>query len=263
VLGGALSLAALLGALAWTSAAPLYVRSLLPASAWPRTWIVDQSGAGDCTTIGEALRRAQAGDIIRVEPGEYAEAIALSGSITLVSSVRRGAVIVAPANATDRAAAVDMHPGSPRIVGFRIAGDARRPLAVGLRLRRSDGEADDVEVSGTRVAAIVIEGRSQPTVRANYVHDNAGAGVVVESGASPSLLHNVIANNGREPDALKPGLDIHETARPVLFGNIITNNGVDAVRGRGPLPRDEFSRDNIIGLPAPPAAKPALPPKKK
>jgi serine/threonine protein phosphatase PrpC len=263
VLGCALGFAAVVGALTWTTSAPLYLRSLLPAAAWPRTWVVTQDGTGDCTTIGEALGRAKGGDVVRVEPGEYAEAIVLTGSVTLVSSVRRGAVIVAPPDATERTTAVEMQPGGARLVGFRIVGDARRPLAVGLRLRRSGGEVDDVEVSGTRVAAIDIEGPSQPTVRSSYVHDNIGTGVLVEQGAAPSLLHNVIANNGRQPEAIKPGLDIHEASKPVLFGNIIANNGVDAIRGRAMLARDEFSRDNIIGLSSPPPANNPAPATKK
>ena len=70
----------------------------------------------------------------------------------------------------------------------------------------------------------------------------------------------MIANNGRQPEGVKAGLEIHESSRPVLFGNIIANNGIDAVRGRAPLPRDEFTRDNVIGLPPPalaPEHKPA------
>ena len=76
LLGGAL----VLGALAWTRHAPILVRDLLPSSAWPRTWVVNQDGSGDFPSIRAALERAHAGDTIRVEPGEYAEHLVLGGS---------------------------------------------------------------------------------------------------------------------------------------------------------------------------------------
>jgi hypothetical protein len=151
-----------------------------------------------------------------------------------------------------------------RFSGFRIAGDAKRPLAVGIRLRRAGGEIDGVEISGTRVAGIEIDGQSQAVVRSSYIHDNAGFGVVVGQAASPKLLHNVIADNGRQMDAPRPGLEVHETAKPVLFGNIIVNNGIDVIRGLSPAQREEVARDNIVGRPAPATiAKPAPPRRSK
>ena len=252
--GCVLGIALVLAALAWTRQAPIYVRDLLPASSWPRTWVVSQDGGADFTSIRAALDRARAGDTIRVEPGEYAEHLVLTGSVTLVSAVPRAAVIVAPADATAPSTAVELQAGGGRISGFRIVGDGERPLAVGIRLRRAGGEIDAIEISGARVAGIEIDGQSQAVIRSSYIHDNPGCGVIIGQLANPRLLHNVIADNGRQPDAAKPGLDIHETARPVLFGNIIANNGIDAIRGLSPAQRDEVARDNIVGRPAPPPA---------
>jgi serine/threonine protein phosphatase PrpC len=252
--GCVLGIALVLAALAWTRQAPIYVRDLLPASSWPRTWVVSQDGGADFTSIRAALDRARAGDTIRVEPGEYAEHLVLTGSVTLVSAVPRAAVIVAPADATAPSTAVELQAGGGRISGFRIVGDGERPLAVGIRLRRAGGEIDAIEISGARVAGIEIDGQSQAVIRSSYIHDNPGCGVIIGQLANPRLLHNVIADNGRQPDAAKPGLDVHETARPVLFGNIIANNGIDAIRGLSPAQRDEVARDNIVGRPAPPPA---------
>jgi len=260
--GCLLGIALVLAALAWTRHAPILVRDLLPAAAWPRTWVVSQDGAGDFPSIRAALERAHAGDTIRVEPGEYAEHLVLSGSVTLVSAVPHAAVIVAPASGTAPSTAVELHAGGAKVSGFRIAGDAQRPIAVGIRLRRAGGEIDGVEISGARVAGIEIDGQSRVVIRSSYIHDNPGFGVVIGPMASPRLLYNVIADNGRQPDAAKPGLEIHETARPVLFGNIIANNGIDLIRGLSPAQRDEVARDNIVGRPPPPAAAKPTPPRR-
>jgi serine/threonine protein phosphatase PrpC len=258
--GVLLGIALLLAALFFTRAVPAYVRDLLPAGSWPRTWVVSQDGPADFTSIRAALDRACAGDTVRVEPGEYRERVLLTGSVALVSAKPREAVIIAPPAADGGPGiGVEFHAGHARLSGFRITGDAQNPLAIGVRLRRSDGEVDDVEISRARVAGVQVEGASRPTVRASYIHDNPGIGVVVFQGADPKVLNNVIADNGRQPEAPKPGLELHETAKPTLFGNIIANNGIDAIRGLSAAQREEVTRDNIIGRPAPPPAPTAKP----
>jgi parallel beta-helix repeat protein len=244
--GLVLGIALVLAALAWTRQAPLVVRSLLPGTSWPRTWVVSQDGTGDFTTIQQAIGRARSGDTIHVEPGEYAEHLVLTGSVALESAVPRAAVIVAPPDATAPVTAVEMHAGAVRFSGFRIAGDGTRPIAVGIRLRRAGGEVDGIEVTGARVAGIEIEGQSSATIRSSYVHDNPGVGIVVSGSASPKLLHNVISDNGRQAEP-KPALEIHETAKVVMFGNIIANNALDVIRGLSAAQREEVARDNIIG----------------
>ncbi len=256
--GVVLGIALVLAALAWTRQAPLLVRDLLPASAWPRTWTVSQDGTGDFTTIRQAIERARAGDTIHVEPGEYAEHLVLTGSLSLVSAVPRAAVIVAPPDATAPVTAVEMHAGGVRFSGFRIAGDGTRPIAVGIRLRRAAGEIDGVEVTGARVAGIEIDGQSTATIRSSYIHDNPGIGLVLRQSANPKLLHNVISDNGRQADA-KPAVEIDETAKPVLFGNIIANNALDVIRGLSAAQREEVARDNVVGRTVTPAPAPTRP----
>jgi PPM family protein phosphatase len=263
VAGCVLGAALLLGALAWTRAVPLSVRDLMPAGTWPRVWVVSQDGTGDFTTIREALDRARAGDTVRVEPGEYAERVVLTGSVTLESTLPGAAKIVRAADANERAAAVELQAGGARITGFRIVGDASRPLDVGVRFRRANGEADGLDISGTRIAAVEIEGPSEPVLRASYVHENAGYGIRVDTGARPKLLHNVVVDNGRQNEAPKPGIEVSEQARPVLFGNIVINNGVDAIRGLAPAEQAEVARHNVVGRPASPAPPARQPPAPK
>lgn len=264
VAGCVLGAALLLAALVWTQAVPAYVRDLLPARSWPRVFVVSQEGPADFTTIRAALDRARAGDTVRVEPGEYRERVVLTGSVTLVSARPHEAVILAPpGEKPGGGVGVEFQAGRARLSGFRITGDAGNPLAIGVRLRRSDGEVDDIEVSRAAVAGIQVEGASRPTVRGSYIHDNPGVGILIGPSASPRLLNNVIADNGRQAQPPKPGLEIHETARPFLFGNIIANNGVDVIRGLSPAQREEVARDNIVGRPVPAPAPTAKAPRKK
>ncbi|MGE5360877.1 MAG: protein phosphatase 2C domain-containing protein [Bacteroidales bacterium] len=260
VAGVLLGMALLLGAVRWTSLAQRSLRDLLPPGSWPRGWVVNQDGSGDFRSIGEALASARSGDTINVEPGEYAERLVLTGQVSIVSTLPRGARIVRAADASERTPAIDLQAGGARISGFRIIADATRPLDVGLRMRRASGEADNLEITGTRVAAIEIDGPSEPVVRGSYLHENSGYGIRVGAGARPKLLHNVIADNGRQADSPRAGIEVHEQARPVLFGNIVVNNGVDGIRGLTPAQHADLLRDNIIGrvalAPSPAAVKP-------
>ena len=70
-----------------------------------------------------------------------------------------------------------------RIAGFRIAGDAQAPLQVGIRLADSAVEVDGVEITGAQTAGIDIAGADRSEVRASFLHDNPGGGVLVEAGA--------------------------------------------------------------------------------
>jgi serine/threonine protein phosphatase PrpC len=249
-LGCVLGAALVLAALAWTTSVPLYVRGLLPAATWQRTWVVSQDGSGDFTSIADALGGASDGDTIRVEPGEYAESVVVNRPVALVSSVSRGAMLVPPGGLASPSTGVDLRADGARIAGFRIFGDEQRQLAVGVHVSEAGCDIDDVEVSGALTAGIEIGEASRAVVRASYVHDNPGIGVIVRARSEPSLLHNVVSNNGRRSEPAKPGIDVEATARARLFGNIVANNGVDAIGGLTSAEREEVARDNIVGLPS-------------
>ena len=182
-------------------------------------------GDGGVATIGEALAQAGEGSTVLVSPGEYRETLQLRDGVRLVSAVPGGAAILPPAGSgvpAVTAQGVD----DARIEGFRIAGDAQAPLQVGLRLADSSVEIENVEITGAVTAGIDVVGQGVSTIRYSHVHDNPGGGVLVEGGATPRLLHNLIVRNGRAPGAPpRPGVEVRDQARPVLIENRIEGNG--------------------------------------
>jgi PPM family protein phosphatase len=150
-------------------------------------------------SIAAALSRAQPGSEVVVEPGEYRERVTLNNNIRLVSRVPRGATIRLPATASDaqpEPAVIVTGSSSGELVGFRIVGDARTPLGVGVLVTGSGQSLVDVEVSGATTAAIAFARDSSATLMGSDIHDNPGAALAIQAGATPRITHNVFSRNG-------------------------------------------------------------------
>jgi hypothetical protein len=224
---------------------------------WGRTWHVGAAADDDVATIDEALRLARPGDTIDVGPGEYSSPVVIEGAVRLISRKPHEAIIRPPVAAAAWTA-ITVRPGaSGQLSGFSIRGGPEGRLGVGLSVGNASLDLDDLEISGAREAAVVLLPGSRATIRGSHIHDNPGAGVVVEADALPRLHHNVVTRNGTSTTAPRAGLEIKEGGSPQLFGNIIVGNGANEITGLPPVARTEWQRDNIIGHPAP--ARPARP----
>ena len=115
-------------------------------------------------SISAALTRAEPGSEIVVEPGEYRERITLRENVRVVSRVPRGATIRLPATASDaqpEPAVIASGLSSAEFSGFRIVGDAKTPLGVGILVTDSGVSLVDVEVSGATAAAVSFAGADE------------------------------------------------------------------------------------------------------
>ena len=186
-------------------------------------------GTDGFATIAQALAQAQSGQTVEVAPGTYHESLQLPAGVELVSRVPRGAVILPPPGSGAPAVSAQGVAGA-RLAGFRIAGDAQSPLQVGLRLADSEVEVEGVEITGALTAGIDVSGADRSTVRASYLHDNPGGGVLIAESAAPRLLNNLIAANGRAAGSpAHPGVEVRGAARPELVENRFLGNGAGGV----------------------------------
>jgi len=229
-------------------------------------------GEGGIATIAEALAQAKAGQTIEVAPGTYREALQLKTGVALVSQVPRGAVILPPAG-SGVPAVTAQGIADARLEGFRITGDPQSPLQVGVRLADSRVAVEGIEITGAQTAAIDVAGADLSSIRASFLHDNTGNGVLIEERASPRLSHNLIANNGRTPGAApRPGIEVHDAARPELVENRFTGNAGGGVLLSSPERAEETwawntfagGRNEVrvtapVAQPQPPAPAPAPP----
>lgn len=241
-----------LGAVAMTFV-PGWVAAVLPAAPMtavtdvthsPRSLIVQQASAAEYATISDALASALPGDTVVVGPGEYREQLTLRDGVTLTSQVPHRAVIRIPELAAPAPAVTVDGARGARLQGFQILGDEGR-MQVGVIVLNGELDMQDMRISGAIDAGVDVWGGTNVTLRANDITDNAGAGVRVRSTARPSLLHNRIVRNGRQR-ASAPGVLLDNGAAPLLVGNVIADNGAEGIAGVTASSSAEFLRNNVF-----------------
>lgn len=189
---------------------------------------VDRDDRSAYLTIGEAMEKARAGDIIEVAAGRYAEQVIMKEGVTLISRKSREAVILS-SGTEPQAAVIIKGVKSGRFAGFKIDDEQKGVLSIGIRVMDSSVEIADVEVTGAREAGVEIEGGSS-TLRACYLHDNPGAGVVIRDEGASRLAHNVIARNGKQAQKKRAGIEIIDVkARFEDVFNVLEDNGIKGV----------------------------------
>jgi serine/threonine protein phosphatase PrpC len=171
-------------------------------------------------SIMAALRGAQPGSTVIVEPGEYREAITLADGVRLLSRVPRGAILRLPVLAGEGEAAVTaVDVAGAEIAGFRIVGDSATPLDVGIRISLSAVAITDVEITGARIAAVDFGPQAAGSLVGCAIHDNPGAALALRPGAAPRISQCVFERNGHAGTAASAFV-VMADATPVFAGNV-------------------------------------------
>jgi serine/threonine protein phosphatase PrpC len=243
----------LLVVIAWASYArrdlwvPAPAAQLPPPAATPV--IVVQPGQ----SIGDAIRRAQAGTEVVVEPGEYRERLQLTSGIRVRSRVPRGASIRLPGAASEAdAAIVALDVADAEVIGFRIVGDAATPLGTGVSATNASLTLTDVEISGAKRGAVVFGAGASGALLASDLHDNPGTAIEIKAGAQPRIAHNTFARNATSEGA--PGWMLVEAgATPEIVGNTFIGARAESVIGPTGAAAASIKANNwFIASPAPP-----------
>jgi serine/threonine protein phosphatase PrpC len=240
----------------WTLLPGAPVTAVAPEPRLPRTLFVQQAAAAQFARISDALAEAHSGDTVVVGPGEYREQLWLRTGVTVTSEVPLRAVIrpVTGAGPAPAVTADGVH--DARLLGFQILGDQGH-MPIGVSVLNGELELQDTRISGALEAGVDIHGGAVVTLRANNISDNLGVGVRVRGGAQPSLLHNAIMRNGRGKSAA-PGVLLDAGAAPVLIGNVLADNGAEGIAGVPAGDRAEVLRNNVFVADARPNARGAL-----
>jgi serine/threonine protein phosphatase PrpC len=209
-------MAGILIGLAGTLALALRDTPLLPAATGPRRLVVGTSAASTYQTIGEALREARAGDVVQVEPGEYAEAVLLPNGVELTARVPGKAVLVAPAGGATWVP-VTASAGRSIIRGFRIEGRPGAPVLAGVVAFGGDIEIDDMTFEGTIGVAVEIRGNGGAVVLRSSRFNVVGLPLRIGDAASPLVQQNVFIAGA---DRRTPAVDVAAAATPRLDGNV-------------------------------------------
>ena len=218
------------------------------AEAGPRELTVGPSAP--FATIGEALVQAQDGDIVRVQPGEYAEMIELRRGVTLISEVPRAAVLTAPAGGPAWASVTVWSDGAA-LRGFRISRDGGAGH-VGVRVHTGGIEIEDVAFDGALQVGVDAVGHgSRALVRASRFQGLSGVPVQIGEGASVSLRDNLFR---AAPGATGPAVACASANGVSLQGNVFMHfAGPPVVAAAGPAIVIEPA--DVVPVPAAPRGR--------
>jgi PPM family protein phosphatase len=199
---------------------------------------------GEFTSISAALARAESGDVVLVEPGEYAERLDLPAGVELVSRVPDAAVLVAePSPAPWVSVTAKGGPGALR--GFLIQGRANGTIYIGVRLQGDGFEIDDMTFDGAIETAVEIQERAGGSVLHANHFNVSGVPVRLGGAISPMLRRNHFVATA---DPRTPAIDVGASASPRLDDNLF----VRFTQPIAPMRRDLTLQGNVI---LPPAAR--------
>lgn len=204
-------------------------------------------------SLSAALAAAKAGDTVRVEPGTYTEAVELKSGVRLVSRASRQAVLAPQAEIAVLAQGIV----GASLEGFLILGQPGQGLAVGLAIRDSSLIVRDVEIAGTSLAALDIDGDGSSTFTGCLLRDNPGSAVRVGGRHTQHFERNWFRGNG---SATVPVVAISAGSFPRFDNNDFVANFGLALRGLDATAVAEtFERNHFGGLPAARAIEPRGP----
>jgi len=223
------------------------------------TRVVDwRHGAGDHTTITDAIAAAQPGERILIRRGVYTESLIVAKPLELVGDGDRDDVTIEASDATV------------------IAWSAANGLIANLTLRQLGGnyfgvnitqgapDLEDCDISSQGNSCVAVNGAgARPRVRRNRIHDskasgiwifkqgsgliedndifaNAYAGVSISNGGAPTVRRN------RIHDGQQGGVFVYEQGLGVIEDNDIFANtfaGVIIQEGSNPILRSNRIHD--------------------
>ncbi len=213
----------------------------------PRTLSVGPATAGQYPTIAAAITASRPGDLIQLEPGEYAERVFLKDGVDLAAREPGTATVVAPSGDLGWATiTVNGRLGS-RISGLRLLGRPKAPLSVALHLAGNEVTVDDVTIEGDVLVAVEVAGTGSIAVHSSRFWDVQGVAVRIGPGAKPSIRHNVFTR--KASSSTEAAIDVADSASPQLMANLFVGypNAVRWAAGGPDLHRDNFFMRGMHG----------------
>lgn len=206
----------------------------------PRTLVVGPAAAGQYPTIAAAVAASRSGDVISLEPGEYAERVVLKDGVDLVARVSGTATVVAPSGDLGWTTITVNGRRGNRISGLRLLGRREAPLAVALQLSGRDVVVEDVTIEGDVLVGVEVAASGTITVHSSRFADVLGVPIRLGPGAQPSIRHNVFLRKGAADSDV--AIDVADSAAPELIANLFIGypNAVRWVQGGADVHRDNF-----------------------
>jgi PPM family protein phosphatase len=207
-----------------------------------RTLVVGRTAPSQFASITRAVAAAASGDVVQVEPGEYAETVALKDGVNLVARVPGSVVLVAPPGQRAWVSLTADGRLGNRVSGVRVLGRPQAPIAVGMRLGGHDLLVDDVTVEGVVAVGMDLVNDGTMIIRASRFTDVTGLAIRLGPATRPIIRQNVFAN--ATPPLHPSAIDVANGARPQLTANLFV--GYPKAVQWPAAPAGHWLRDNFV-----------------
>jgi len=179
----------------------------------PRTWIVDDDGPADFSSIQEAINAANSGDTIFVCNGTYYKHIVVNKSVKLIGEDKNTTIIDGgygryASDGPDRDYVVEIAAFNVSISGFMIQNGYRGPLL------------------GFYYAGIYVGELSANNMISDNIIKNNANGIQLDSTSGNNISNNIIKDNGYWLET--SGIYVQDSSY-----NNIDNNYISRNQGRG------------------------------
>ena len=219
-----------------------------------RTLVVGGAGAHTFSRIADAVSTARAGDVIRLEPGVYAEQVIVPEGVDLVARVSGTVTLARAADVRGEWVGVTaLGDATGRIVGIRVESTAERPIDVGMRVSGHGRTIEVVDVGGVMRAGIELLPASTVQIQGSLLAV-PGPALSMADGSAATLISNVFLRIGRsvEPPIARAGAA--ETT-VVLRRNVFAGYGADVMKGLSGDERRQMLADNFVFASEPPIGR--------
>jgi len=180
-----------ISAIAYGSNIDAYVDGSVQILPPPRTWIVDDDGPADFSTIQEAINAADDGDTVFVRNGTYYEHIVINKTISLIGENPEDTIIDA-----EHIGTVVLISGANYVTisGFAIRNSGVEYYA-GIYLSQLNHCCIIRNDIADNLVGILLYGSSNNKIAENNLKRNSGNGISLTSSSNNTIVHNNIVNN--------------------------------------------------------------------
>lgn len=156
--------------------------SVLSPAHGARTYIVDDDGFAEFTSLGEASAAASNGDTIYIKPGEYSGKAVLNSSVTIKPLIGEQGEIILAGNGEK--IGIEVNSDGCVIEGLTITGYSEAGIAINSNRNTIKDNIFDQDRAG-----VLIKGGSKNVIDKNAVSQCFG-GIVLYSGAAENTVSN-------------------------------------------------------------------------
>lgn len=189
--------------------------------------IVDWQGSGHFTSLSRALKAAEDGQLILVQPGIYREHLAIEKRVTIQGDGEPGSIIV-EAESADAMLSTSL---SATVSNLSLKQQGGRGSWYGVDVRGGHLELRDCNITSQSLAGVAIHSGGEAAITRCAIHDCKQSGIIVYDSATAYIEENQIHDNALH------GLIVQTSGQPTVRKNRILGNAENGIfvlnHGRG------------------------------